>query len=691
MARKSVFALLFLCVALPLFAQQPPPPPLPPAVGNAVLLATNSIQVDRDVVVTRGDLIVNAAATSPILGEKQLSLDQGVQTPAGFAVKANEIDIDRGATVDGDIYYNFLRNDGTATGHLITPLALPVIGTLPQMPSATTGTQNISLSNNEVRVLGTGNYGTLTLGRDSTLHIPGGPYAFASISGGRGATIVFDGPAEIVVNGSITFSQSTTITAAPGVTTKHKMISASGNVTFGKDNVIAATVFSNGLIDADQSLTLVGSFVARNIHISRSSTLTLRSGFRNLPPVANSQNVIVNGMTATVITLTGSDPDLDPLIFTLGIAPLHGTLGPVLPAGPTSVVVVYTPAVASPNDVFTFRVTDSEGFFANGVVTINEGAGLPGPPTTIDAFDETKEIPPGRPSILSLNAIGPPGVPITVSIVPGSGPFFGSLGPLNQPTPLQPAAVPYLPPPGFVGEDQFQFQACGVIDGNTVCDVATIRVAVVGAEQGGELAPDFTVDATSGESTPIPLSDAGAPPAQYRVMTLPATGTLFDASGAPITSVPYALPSPIVSYQSPAGFTGVVSFRYEASNNLGSDEGTVTVNVNPAPPPDTGGELAPDLTASTTSGSPVTISLNSGAPPSSVYTIVALPLDGTLRDGNGALISSVPYTLPSPSVTYTSSPSFVGTMRFTYSVNDGVRSDTGTITVTVTAEDNGRG
>ena len=166
MARKSVFALLFLCIALPLFAQQPPPPPLPPAVGNAVLLATNSIQVDRDVVVTRGDLVVNNVATSPILGERQLSLDTGVQTPAGFAVKANEIDIDRAANIDGDLYYNFLRNDGISTGHLVTPLALPVIGTLPQMPGATTGTENITLSNNETRVLGTGNYGALTLGRD---------------------------------------------------------------------------------------------------------------------------------------------------------------------------------------------------------------------------------------------------------------------------------------------------------------------------------------------------------------------------------------------------------------------------------------------------------------------------------------------------------------------------------------------
>ena len=105
-------------------AQQPPP--LPPAVGNAVLLATNSIQVDRNVVVTRGDLVVNNASAGPVLGEKDLSLDQGVQTPAGFALKANSIDLDTGVIAGGDVFFNTLQNDGTVNGSLNTPLSLPV-------------------------------------------------------------------------------------------------------------------------------------------------------------------------------------------------------------------------------------------------------------------------------------------------------------------------------------------------------------------------------------------------------------------------------------------------------------------------------------------------------------------------------------------------------------------------------------
>src|ERR1051325_10288511 len=83
-ARRSMMvrmwtALLFaVALAAPaLLAQQPPPPPpppLPPEVGDAVLLATHSIQVDRDTVVTRGDLVVNDAGPAPWLGERGLPL-----------------------------------------------------------------------------------------------------------------------------------------------------------------------------------------------------------------------------------------------------------------------------------------------------------------------------------------------------------------------------------------------------------------------------------------------------------------------------------------------------------------------------------------------------------------------------------------------------------------------------------------
>jgi hypothetical protein len=695
MARRTFTSFLF-AAALPataLFAQQPPPP-LPPAVGNAVLLATHSIQVDRDCTVTRGDLVVNDAGAAPFLGEKELSLDQGVHTPAGFAVKANGVDIDGGAVVGGAVHYNSLRNDGTILGPLVTPLALPVIDTLPALPSHPAGTQNITVENGRVQPLGTGDYGALAVGRDATLRLGGGPYAFSSITTERGASIIFDGPGELFVNGSIVLAQSTTIGAAPDITTKHKMIFASGAVTIGKDSAIAATVCApNGTIDAAGTLSLTGSFVARDIHIGRDSTLTLRSGFRNLPPVAFNQTITLTSIDPVVITLTGSDPDLDPLHFSIDIPPTFGTLGPVLPAGPTSAVVVYSPRDERVNDVFTFRVTDSEGFTATGVVTINQGIPLPPPPRGIVAQPATIEVPSERPSLLSLNAIAPEGVAVTISIVPGTGPSFGNLGPIMQPQldPPRPAEVPYAPQHGFVGEDSFQFRACGTIDGVQTCDVALIRIAVIGPEIG-ELAPDRQETVTSGASQPITLATSTAP-ATYRILALPANGTLKDSNGTLITEVPYALPSGLVTYTSTSGFTGTDTFQYEVTSGGPqpvTDAGVVTITVTPPPPPDTGGELAPDITISATGGVAATFSLQptGGA---TTYRVLTLPANGTLIDSNGNRITAAPYTLPTYNLTYQSSSTFTGAVSFTYEVVSGQQTDTGVVTINVApAPDNGR-
>jgi hypothetical protein len=707
MARTLSSLLVFAALLSPnVFAQQPPPP-LPPEVGNAVLLATHSIQVDTNVVVTRGDLVVNDAGAPPFLGERELSLDQGVRTPAGFAVKANGVDLDAGVVVGGDVRCNVIQNDGTISGSLVTPLPLPVIATLPSLIDRASGTEDIAVGNGDTRVLGTGDYGTLSVGRDATLRLPGGPYTFASISTERGATIVFDGPGEVVVNGRIALGQGTKIAAAPGVTTKHKMFYVHGingtdgllhstpaAVSIAKECSISATIFApNGSIDADQTLALTGAFVARDIHVGRDSTLTLRSGFRNLPPVADSQTISVVGSDPVVITLTGSDPDLDPLRFSITLPPTNGTLGPLLPSGPTSAVVVYTPRVARPNDVFTFRVLDSEDFSAEGVVTVNEGLPLPGPPTTVMAAPSVVEVPPDRPSLLILKAIGPPGVPLTISIVPGSGPTYGTLGPVTQQqlNPFRPAEVPYVPPPGFVGEDTFQFQACGTIGGVETCAVATMQIAVIGTESGGELAPDLSVSATTAAPVPITLATSRGP-ATFRILSLPRDGTLTDSNGVPIASAPATLPSGIVTYQSAAGFTGTDTFTYmviSGGPQPQSDTGTVTIAVAPGPGTEVGGKLAPDLTVTATSGTPATFSLQSGT--ATTYRVLSLPANGTLFDSNGTAITAAPYMLPTASLTFQSAAGFTGTVNFTYAVFAGQQSDMGVVTINVGAgADNGR-
>ena len=76
----------------------------------------------------------------------------------------------------------------------------------------------------------------------------------------------------------------------------------------------------------------------------------------NRPPKADKQDVTVTEDTPKSITLTGSDPDNDPLTFSITKQPDHGTLSGTLPN------VTYTPDAdyTGPDD-FSFKVDDGKG------------------------------------------------------------------------------------------------------------------------------------------------------------------------------------------------------------------------------------------------------------------------------------------------------------------------------------------
>ncbi|HYM34661.1 MAG TPA: Ig-like domain-containing protein, partial [Steroidobacteraceae bacterium] len=77
----------------------------------------------------------------------------------------------------------------------------------------------------------------------------------------------------------------------------------------------------------------------------------------NRPPVANPQSVTTLEDTPITITLTGSDPDNDPLTFAVATPPAKGTLSAISPTVPHT--VVFTPtANANGADSFVFSVND---------------------------------------------------------------------------------------------------------------------------------------------------------------------------------------------------------------------------------------------------------------------------------------------------------------------------------------------
>lgn len=494
--RASAFA-LGLFVVFGVWAQDDPRPTVSPGVASAVLLAKNSIQIDSGVIVSSGDVIVNDAASGPVYGEQALSLDRTSHTPAGFKIAATSIDIDSDAVAGGDAYYNTLVNNGTISGARFSPLALPVFSTLPIAFVRPGGADDIVVPPFGSLNLDEGAYRSLTVGRGALVRFNGGGYAFASINADRDSSLLFAAPSDVVVNGRISLGRDTTLGPAPssGITAASIRIQADGiNGSTGAllatppavDIGIGADIFANvqagaGSIVFGSGVAADGAFFARDIKVGRDGHYSLNSGL-NRAPTANAQRVFTTGTSPLTITLTGSDPEGTSLAFSIVTGPTAGTLSSPSQATSTSATVVYTPAAAGVSDVFTFRVRDAGGATGDAAVTINPAPEDPRPPdpTTVVAADSSAETTKDVPATLLLQGGAPAGVALTFSIVANSGPSHGSLGAVTQGTesPQRTATVLYTPDAGNTGADAFQFEACGVISGNTVCDTAAFNITV---------------------------------------------------------------------------------------------------------------------------------------------------------------------------------------------------------------------
>ena len=95
----------------------------------------------------------------------------------------------------------------------------------------------------------------------------------------------------------------------------------------------------------------------------------------NTPPVANDASASTNEDNAVTITLSGSDADGDSLTFSIVSGPANGSLGPIVPTGPTTATVNYTP---NPNfngaDSFVYQANDGNGGTDNATVLITVAA-----------------------------------------------------------------------------------------------------------------------------------------------------------------------------------------------------------------------------------------------------------------------------------------------------------------------------
>jgi hypothetical protein len=387
------------------------------------------------------------------------------------------------------------------------------------------------------------------------------------------------------------------------------------------------------------------------------ATVTVTVGARNDAPVAvddpatTDEDTLVVIATATLLA-NDTDADNDTLTVTAVGNPVNGT------AVLTGTDITFTPAANFTGDA-TFEYTVSDGGDGSdvGVVTV---AVLPvnDAPVANDDTDTTAEetalvIPAAD---LLANDSDVEGTALTITAVADG--LGGSVA-------LAGTDVTFTPATDFTGAATFTYT---VSDG-AASDQATVTVTVTPVND----APVAVGDArTTAEDVPLVVAAAD----------LAANDTDIDGDPLTVTAVGGAVNGAVVlaggdvTFTPTPNFNGPASFTYTVSDGTADATGTVTVTVTPV----NDGPVAVDDAATTAEDTPLVSTLSS-LTANDLDVDLGATLSVTAVGGatNGAV------AIVGGGFTFTPTANFNGTASFTYTVSDGTLTDTGLVTVTVTA------
>ncbi|GJQ22123.1 MAG: hypothetical protein HBSIN02_24780 [Bacteroidia bacterium] len=269
--------------------------PTLPSFSQYSIFGTHSGYLEQNSQVLSGDIGINEAGSPPFLNS-DVELTIGISTVVSAnVVKANRIKIKDGGTVNSDVYYNDIENNGTITGQQITPLTLPLVTSMPGFKPATPGSMNITVPQDGQQVLSSGAYGDILVRRNGTLTLTGGLYHFNSFNTGDNARILFQGASEIRIaqkldtdQGSYIGPEDTTSMTADQIVFYIGGINGSnGNLTatpkaaqIGIANTVKANFYvPNGTLWIRQNSQVTGAFIGKDVDVGIGVKVWLKSAF----------------------------------------------------------------------------------------------------------------------------------------------------------------------------------------------------------------------------------------------------------------------------------------------------------------------------------------------------------------------------------------------------------------------------
>ena len=269
----------------------------------------------------------------------------------------------------------------------------------------------------------------------------------------------------------------------------------------------------------------------------------------NQPPTAFPAVLITDQDLATNITLNATDPDGNPLAYSIVTAPQNGTLSGVEPN------LTYTPAPGYTGpDYFTFVATDGE--WNTEVVEVSINVRVPSnQPPTADA--QALAVAEDNSLLITLTANDPDGDVLSYTYTDVA---HGTLTPVSGTTLL------YQPAANYFGSDSFSFT---VDDGNGGTDTAEITISVASVNDA-PVAENQIV--TVGEDTTIAIivtaTDVDGDTLAYS-FSQPSHGTVNATDNT-------------VIYQPAANYNGSDSFTFTVDDgNGGTSTATVSITVTP--------------------------------------------------------------------------------------------------------------
>ena len=380
-----------------------------------------------------------------------------------------------------------------------------------------------------------------------------------------------------------------------------------------------------------------GSVVADGWHIDDVRVLA-RTLPLNTAPTAAPKTVSTPEDVAAAITLTGSDPEGDPLSFAVATGPSHGVLTGTPPS------LTYTPGPDF-NGADSFTVTASDGFLTGAAAVVS---------ITVTPANDA---PAATPQALSTAEDTPLGITLAGTDVDGDAPTFAVLsGPSHGTLSGTAPNLTYTPAANYAGPDAFTFRAN---DGALNSTSATVSLTVTPVNDPPAA---LAQSRSTSEDVALPItlggSDLEGDGLSFAIVSGPAQGTL---SGTP----------PDLTYTPGPDFNGADSFSFRA-NDGALDSAPATVSITVTPVNDAPAATPQALSTAEEAPLPVTLAgVDLEADPLT-FAVVSPPAHGTL--------SGTP-----PNLTYTPAPDYHGADAFTFRANDGALSSApASISLTVT-------